>query len=218
MAFIFIVLRKEYILEIMVKLDRSFYNRDTLVVAKELLGKILVHNINGVELSGRIVETEAYMGVTDKAAHSYGGRKTKRVEPMYGLPGFAYIYFIYGMYYCFNVVTREEGIPQAVLIRALEPATEVRRMAFNRFNKDYEDLSKYQKRNITNGPGKLCMALAIDKSLNKQDLCGDILYVEQDRVDVPITTSKRIGIDYAGEAKDYPWRFYVSGNPYVSVK
>lgn len=203
----------------MAKLNREFYNRDTLIVAKELLGKTLIHEVNGTKLSAKIVETEAYMGVTDKAAHSYGGRKTERVKVMYGMPGYAYIYFIYGMYHCFNVVTREEGTPQAVLVRAVEPMSGINEMAINRFNKEYASLTKYQKKNLSNGPGKLCMAMDIDKNLNKQDLCGKILYIEQGSdEEVPITSTKRVGIDYAEEAKDYLWRFYITGNPCISVK
>lgn len=203
----------------MSKLNREFYNRNTLIVAKELLGKILVHEVNGAKLSAKIVETEAYMGIMDKAAHSYGARRTERVKVMYGMPGHAYVYFIYGMYHCFNVVTREEGTPEAVLVRSLEPVHGINEMAINRFGRKYTDLSNYQKKNITNGPGKLCMAMGIDKTLNKQDLCGEILYIEQESNDeVPITSAKRVGIDYAEEAKDYMWRFYISENPYISVK
>ncbi len=115
------------------KLDRSFYNRNTLIVAKELLGKILVHNIDGKLLKGKIVETEGYLGLRDKAAHSYGGKKTNRVETMYGDPGRAYVYLIYGMYYCLNIVTEEEGSPEAVLIRGVEPLEGIDEMSINRF-------------------------------------------------------------------------------------
>ncbi len=201
------------------KLNREFYSRDTITVAKDLLGKILVHNYDGNIIKGKIVETEAYLGVKDKAAHSYGGRKTKRVEVMYGPPGVAYVYFIYGMYYCFNIVTKEEGTPEAVLVRAIEPVENIDIMAINRFKKPYEELSRYQKRNLTNGPGKLCMALNIGKEQNGLDLCGDILYLEEGKKEnFNIVTTTRIGIDYAEEAKDFPYRFYIEGNPYVSVK
>jgi DNA-3-methyladenine glycosylase (3mg) len=201
------------------KLDREFYNRDTVLVAKELLGKILVHEINGQKLSAKIVEAEAYMGITDKAAHSYGGRRTSRVEIMYGKPGFSYVFIIYGMHYCFNTVTREEGTPQAVLIRAVEPIDGVDLMAHNRFKKPYNQLAKSQIKNLTNGPGKLCGALLIDKGQNGEDLCGDKLYIEEgDHKKFNIISAKRVGIDYAEEAKDYPWRFYIEDNKYVSVK
>lgn len=200
-------------------LDREFYNRDSLIVAKELLGKVLVHEINGQRISAKIVETEAYMGVSDKAAHSYGGRRTPRVEVMYGRPGLSYVFFIYGMHNCFNIVTQEEGNPQAVLIRAVEPVEGLDLMAQNRFGKAYNQLSKSQLKSLTNGPGKLCQALAIDRSLNGEDLCGGRLYVrEGEPEELNIVSAKRIGIDYAEEAKDYLWRFYINDNKFVSVK
>jgi DNA-3-methyladenine glycosylase len=200
-------------------IDREFYNRDSLIVARELLGKVLVHEINGQRISAKIVESEAYMGIADKAAHSYGGRRTPRVEVMYGGPGFSYVFIVYGMYYCFNIVTREEGNPQAVLIRAVEPIGGLDLMAQNRFKKTYNQLTQSQIKNLTNGPGKLCRALLIDKSLNGEDLCGDKLYVEEgDNEEFNIISSKRVGVDYAEEAKDYLWRFYIEDNKYVSVK
>ena len=201
------------------RLNRDFYNRDSLIVAKELLGKVLVHEIDGQKISTKIVETEAYMGINDKAAHSYGGRRTQRVEVMYGGPGFSYVFFIYGMHYCFNIVTREEGNPQAVLIRAVEPIKGLDILAQNRFGKKYSQLTKSQIKNLTNGPGKLCRALLIDKSLNGEDLCGSKLYVEEGEDDKnSIVSAKRVGIDYAEEAIDYLWRFYIEDNVYVSVK
>lgn len=199
------------------KLNRDFYSRDTLTVAKELLGTILVHNIDGQMLTGKIVETEAYLGVTDKAAHAYGGRRTKRVETMYGPPGTAYVYLIYGMYYCFNIITVKEGVPEGVLIRGIEPLEGIDQMSINRFGKPYEALTKYQKNNLTNGPGKLSMAFNIDRTLDKEDLCKDRLYLRprQDE-NFNIIETTRIGIDYAEEAKHFPYRFYIEGNPYVS--
>ncbi|WP_143323840.1 DNA-3-methyladenine glycosylase [Clostridium sp. BL-8] len=203
----------------MKKLDRDFFNRDSLIVAKDLLGKVLVHEVNGERISAKIVEAEAYMGITDRAAHSYGGKRTQRVEVMYGRPGFSYVFIIYGMHYCFNVVTREEGNPQAVLIRALEPSEGLDFMAKNRFGKEYNALTKSQIKGLTNGPGKLCKALLIDKGLNGEDLCRDSLYIEEgENEKFNIIHSKRVGIDYAGEAKDYLWRFYIEGNKYVSVR
>lgn len=200
-------------------LDREFYNRDSLIVAKELLGKVLVHEINGQKISAVIVESEAYMGVTDRAAHSYGGKRTPRVEVMYGEPGFTYVFMIYGMYYCFNVVTQQAGNPQAVLIRAVAPIGGLEVMAYNRFKKAYNQLTKSQIKGLTNGPGKLCRALVIDKSLNGEDLCGNKLYIEEGESNTfTVISSKRVGIDYAGEAKDYLWRFYIEDNDYVSVK
>ena len=178
-----------------------------------------MHELNGQKISAKIVETEAYMGINDKAAHSYGGRRTQRVEVMYGGPGFSYVFFIYGIHYCFNIVTREEGNPQAVLIRAIEPIKGLDIIAENRFGKTYSQLSKSNIKNLTNGPGKLCQALAIDRNLNGEDLCGKKLYVEEGESDkFSIVSAKRVGIDYAEEAKDYPWRFYIEDNIYVSVK
>ena len=199
------------------KLSREFYNRDTLEVARELLGKKLVTVENNIITSGKIVEVEAYMGLQDKAAHSYGGRRTKRVEVMYGKPGVAYIYFIYGLYYCMNVVAREEGIAQAVLIRAVEPLEGKGVISKRRFDKEYDELKKKEIINLTSGPSKLCMALNIDKSMNGEDLLGNRIYIEEgNKEEFYIEESPRIGIDYAEEAKNYPWRFFISGNPYVS--
>lgn len=203
----------------MKQLEREFYNRDSVIVAEELLGKILVHETGGKCLSARIVETEAYMGVIDKAAHSYGGRRTPRVEVMYGGPGHAYVYLIYGMYDCFNIVTREEGVPQAVLIRAVEPLGELDILSQNRYKKSYEQLTKSQITGLTSGPGKLCRALSIDRALNGEDLCAGRLYLtEGEPEEFTVKITKRVGIDYAEEAKDYLWRFYIEGNRYISVK
>jgi DNA-3-methyladenine glycosylase len=199
------------------KLNREFYARDTMVLAKDLLGKIIIHNTGSTILKGKIVETEAYLGVIDKAAHTYGGKKTKRVMTMYGLPGTSYVYLIYGMYYCFNIVAKEEGIPEAVLIRAIEPIEGIEEMAINRFGKPYKELSNYQKKNLSNGPGKMCIALNIDKSHNGEDLCGNRIYLESGEEEgFEIVETTRIGIDYAEEAKDWPCRFYIKGNPQVS--
>ena len=201
------------------KLAREFYMDETLEVSKKLLGKLLVHKINEMELVGKIVEVEAYMGPHDKAAHSYNNRRTERVEVMYGPPGFAYIFAIYGMNYCMNIVTAKVGIPNAILIRALEPVSDLNYISLNRYNKKYSDLSRTQIRNLTNGPGKLCKALKIDKSCYGEDLCGDKLYLleEASGEEFEICTSPRINIDYAGEAIHYPWRFFIKGNPFVSL-
>ena len=206
----------------MEKLREDFYSRSSLIVAKELLGKILVHNREGEgqEIWGRIVETEAYKGPSDKAAHSYNNRRTKRTEVMFGPGGRAYIYFIYGMYDCMNVVCAEENIPEAVLIRGVEPVKGIEGMSINRYGKDYDSLRKSQKANLTNGPGKLCRAMGITRKLNGIDLQGQELYI----LDAPnikyedIISAKRIGIDYAEEAKDFLWRYYIKDNPYVSKK
>lgn len=203
----------------MVKLNRDFYDRDALTVAKELLGKVLVHEIGGKKVSAKIVETEAYMGTEDKAAHFYNGKRTPRVEIIYGSPGFAYVYLIYGMYHCFNIVTSGKGTPQAVLIRALQPVGNLELMARNRYAKPYAQLNRKQIVGLTNGPGKLCRALAIDKRMNGEDLCSNRLYIEKGGNDIfSIVTAKRVGIDYAEEAREYLWRFYIEDNNYVSVK
>ena len=158
------------------KLTREFYARETLQVAKELLGKVLVHEVNGVKLSGKIVETEAYIGSIDKASHAYGGKKTPRVETLYGIPGISYVYFIYGMYHCFNVITKEEGVPEGVLIRAIEPIDGIDVMSKLRFKKAYSELTKAQIKNLSSGPSKLCIAMNINKENNKQDLCTSAIY------------------------------------------
>ncbi len=200
------------------KLTREFYARDTLQVAKELLGKILVHEVNGVKLRGKIVETEAYIGSIDKACHAYGGKKTPRLTALYSRPGIAYVYFIYGMYHCFNVITKEEGSPEGVLVRAIEPIEGVDVMSKLRFKKTYIELTKAEFKNLTSGPSKLCIAMNINKDNNKQDLCSSELYIEDSAEKVNIIEAKRIGIDYAEEAKDFLWRFYIKNNIWVSVK
>ena len=192
----------------MIILKEDFYGRETLIVAKELLGKYLIHNIDGKLVGGKIVETEGYLGVTDKAAHVYGGKKTPRVMPMYKKPGNAYIYSIYGMYYCLNAITVKEGEPEGVLIRAIEPLIGLDYISEKRCNKKYIELNKKERLNLTSGPSKLCLALNLNKNLieNKEEKTGKII------------EAKRIGIDYAEEAKDYLYRFYYEDNPYVSKK
>ncbi|WP_058485298.1 DNA-3-methyladenine glycosylase [Defluviitalea phaphyphila] len=204
----------------MKKLNRDFYERDTLIVAKELLGKYIVHNVEGEQLIGKIVETEAYKGAMDKAAHSYKNRRTPRTEVMFGPAGYAYIFLIYGMYSCMNIVTEEENNPCAVLIRAVEPIKGFNNMAKRRFNKNYNELTNTQKLNISNGPGKLCQALNITMQDYGTDLCKDKLYICEDnkKEKIIIKQDKRINISYAEEAAEYPWRFYIKDNPYVSVK
>ncbi|MMZ50983.1 3-methyladenine DNA glycosylase [compost metagenome] len=202
------------------KLPRDFYNRDTLNVARDLLGKYLAHKIDGVVREGKIVEVEAYIGPEDKGAHTYNGRRTPRNEAMYGPPGFAYVYLIYGMYNCVNVVTNEAEKPEAVLIRALEPTCGVEQMSMARFGKS-ELLTSRETISLTNGPGKLCQALGITRTHNEYDLCGETLYItESSKPDEPFETveTTRINIDYAEEAALYPWRFYIKDNPFVSRK
>lgn len=203
----------------MIKLTRDFYENNTLEVAKNLLGKYIVRHHPSGKLIGKIVETEAYLGPLDKAAHSYNNRRTKRTEVMFGPAGILYVFSIYGMYYCANVVTEKINIPQAVLIRALEPIEGFDIMALNRFNKNYKELNKKQKINLTNGPSKLCNAFNINKDLNGEDLCSNNINIcSLDEVEeINIESSPRINIDYAEEFKDLPWRFYIKDNPYVSI-
>lgn len=181
----------------MQKLPRTFYDRDTIVVARELLGKHLVHVSDGVERIGRIVEDEAYLGPHDLAAHSARGL-TPRTKVMFGPPGHAYIYLIYGMYHCMNVVTQPEGVASAVLLRAVEPVQNVE--------------------GRTQGPGLLCRALHIDKRLNGHDLLSDDFYIADPGASADFTIVKRprIGVDYAGPWAKRLLRFYLKGNPFVS--
>lgn len=198
-------------------IDRDFYNRDTILVAKELLGKIIINNTFSGTAAGKIVEVEAYKGLFDKAAHSYGNRRTKRNEVMFGEPGHAYVYFIYGMYYCMNVVTENINSPCAVLIRSIEPVSGIDIMAQNRYKKSKDQLSKRDFKNLGNGPGKLCIALGINRNYNGIDLCGNILNISdpESNENFKIKSSKRINIDYAEEAIHFPWRFYIEDSPYV---
>jgi DNA-3-methyladenine glycosylase len=199
------------------KLDRGFYLRDTLTVARDLLGKLLVHETPEYRVAGRIVETEAYIGPEDKGSHSYGGRRTARTEVMYGIGGTAYVYFIYGMYHCFNVVTEDTDKPAAVLVRAVEPIEGEEHMALLRYGRELAALSRKQRLGISNGPGKLCRAMDIDKAENGLDLCGSKLYIcDIPREPFSIKSSPRINIDYAEEYAQKPWRFYIEGNRYVS--
>ena len=200
------------------KLDRNFYLRDTLTVARELLGMELVHRINGFTVAGRIVETEAYIGPEDKASHSFGGRRTDRNEVMYRIGGTCYVFLIYGMHHCFNVVTGQEGKPEAVLIRAVEPVLGAGHMSLLRYGMELDTLPEKKRTELCNGPGKLCRTMGIGKKENGTDLCGDMLFIRAPQTSEPfvIKSSPRINIDYAEEYKDKPWRFYIDGNRYVS--
>jgi DNA-3-methyladenine glycosylase len=194
------------------KLPREFYTRpNVLTVARELLGKLLVVPApDGTRVSGIIVETEAYRGPEDRASHAFGGRRTKRTETMYGIGGTAYVYFVYGMYYQFNVVTNVNDTPHAVLIRALEPFEGVELMRTRRHNRP--------DRNLASGPGKLCLALGIDRQLDRADLLGNKVWLEEGRriSRSQIKSGPRIGIDYAEEWVEKPWRFWLKDNPHVS--
>jgi len=181
----------------MKKLPRSFYARDTISVAKELLGKYLVHNDNGEERIGKIVEVEAYVGQHDLACHSAKG-VTKRTQHLFGPAGYAYVYLIYGMYYCTNLITESEGIGAGVLLRALEPVKNIQ--------------------GRTQGPGLLSKAMHIDKQLNAHDLTSDTLYVaaEEHQDLFTIIERPRIGVHYAQEWADKLLRFYIKDNPFIS--
>lgn len=187
-------------------LTSSFYARDTVRVAPDLLGKDLVRTLGGGRMVGRIVEVEAYRGTDDPASHAFRGL-TRRNAPMYGEPGHAYIYFTYGNHYCLNITAQKAGTPGAVLLRAVQPIEGMRLMT--RFRPNVLDME------LTNGPGKLTKAFAIDRSLNEQDMTtyGPLFVVNPGRADLEIWRSTRIGIR---EGQDKRWRFYLRGNPYVS--
>jgi len=185
--------------DIPVRLPLSFYRRPALTVARALLGKVLVHETPVGRRQGRIVETEAYIGEHDLACHASKGR-TKRTEVMFGPPGRAYVYLIYGMYYCFNVVSEPEGIAAAVLIRALEPGPGI------------------PPELATNGPGKLCRAMGITISQNGEDLRGHRLFIE-DAARMPesrIERGPRVGVDYSGPWASRPYRLWIRSSPFVS--
>lgn len=196
----------------MKKLPRDFYTRpDVLEVARDLLGKkLVVPAKNGARVAGIIVETEAYRGPEDRASHAYNHRRTNRTETMYGRGGTAYVYFIYGMYNQFNVVTNLEDIPHAILVRAVEPVE-----GLDVIRRRRPGRSEYE---LTSGPGRLCLALGIDRQLDKADLLGEQVWLEDAPAISPrqIARGPRIGIDYAGSWAKKPWRFWVRDNPFVS--
>jgi DNA-3-methyladenine glycosylase len=194
----------------MEKLPRAFYDRDTVTVARDLLGQYLVRVLDGEALVCRITETEAYIGRCDKACHAYGYRRTPRTETLFARPGTAYLYLIYGMYHCLNLVTEPEGEPAAVLIRGVSCVSGAETLARLRYEKPLTALSAYEKKNFLNGPGKLCKALSLDRTCNGMDLTGDVLYVARSG-DAPekINVGPRVGIDYAQEAVHFPWRFWI---------
>ena len=192
-------------------LNREFYLQNAEIVAKELLGKYIVRKYEDKKIVCKIVETEAYIGPEDKACHAYNNRCTERTKVMFEEGGKAYIYFIYGMYYCLNIVVEREGKPEAVLIRGVEPVENREEIEKNR------KIKSKKEQDLTNGPGKLCTALKIDKSLNGYDITkkGELYIVEgESAVDIKSTT--RINIDYTEEYKDKHWRFYIKGNKFVS--
>lgn len=195
-------------------LKRDFYTRaDTLRVARELLGKrLVVPSESGARVSARVVEVEAYLGAEDRAAHSYGGRRTRRTETMFAVGGTVYVFFVYGMHHQFNVVTGPEGLPHAVLVRAVEPEEGIELMRARR------PVSK--ERELTSGPGKLCRALGLDLTFDGEDLTKRRrVWLEETGVKLrpeEIASGPRIGVAYAAEDALKPWRFWVEGNQYVS--
>lgn len=194
------------------KLADSFYQRkDVVKIARDLLGKVLFTNVNGIVTAGMIVETEAYSW-KEKGCHAYGSKKTQRNSVMFENGGFTYVYLCYGMHHLFNIVTNRPGIAEAVLIRAVEPVKGLDEMLLRRGKLK-------NKLHLTSGPGKLTKALGIDRKLNGKSLLDDEVWVEEGKVKISprnIIASPRIGIDYAGEDALLPWRFTVKGNEWVS--
>lgn len=190
----------------MAKLERSFYLQESsITVAEQLLGKVLYTEFDGERTAGIITETEAYMGEMDKASHAFGGRRTARVEPMYGLGGYSYVYLCYGIHHLFNVVTNMPGIPHAVLIRAIHPFDGTETMARRRS----------PARPTTSGPGTLSQAMGIRTEHTAVDLCGDLIWIEDQRIKVPtkeVEVGPRIGVDYAGADALLPYRFLIQPN------
>ncbi|MBO9200405.1 MULTISPECIES: DNA-3-methyladenine glycosylase [Niastella] len=199
----------------MKKLDTAFYNRaDVVKIAKELIGKVLVTQFGEVITSGRIVETEAYAGVIDRASHAFGDRRTNRTEVMYKPGGVAYVYLIYGIHHLFNVVTNKQDVPHAVLVRALDPIHGINAM-LERTGKHRADYT------LTKGPGNVSKALGIRTSHTGMSLLGGEIYIADDdfvTAKKDIIATPRIGVDYAGEDAKLPYRFNLKDNPYVSGK
>jgi DNA-3-methyladenine glycosylase len=200
----------------MKKLRKIFYDRgDVVSIAKELLGKIIVTNIDGITTSGRIVETEAYVAHTDRASHSFAGKRTQRNEHMYSIAGTAYIYICYGMHQMLNVVTNKKDVPDAVLIRAIEPINGIDTM-LKRTGKTVLD------KTLTRGPGNVGKALGISKEYSGRNLLGDEISIyHDDKSNIPgnmIGASKRIGVESAGADALLPYRFYIRGNKFVSAR
>lgn len=209
------------------RLTRDFFARDGITVAKELLGKILVHETPLGTVRGILTEVESYMGETDKGAHTYGGRRTERTEPMYHQGGTSYVYLIYGMYSCMNIAAMTEGNPQAVLLRSVVPADELseklmRQLRLEEFNRKQrkrnrelytiENYPASLDKHLADGPGKLCIAMHITRSDNDIDMVESSGFYVTEGIEVmpsQIHAGKRIGIDYAEEAADYLWRFYL---------
>ena len=195
------------------KLPENFYQRnDATIISKELLGKFLISDIDGVITGGMITEVEAYNGISDKASHAFGGRRTNRTETMYGKGGICYVYLCYGIHHLFNVVTNKINIPHAVLIRAIEPIIGIDEM-----------LKRRRKINIqptlTSGPGSMSSSLGIKTSDSGSDLCGNRIYIEDRGINISdskIISTKRVGVDYAGKDALLKYRFYIKENKFIS--
>lgn len=197
-------------------LPGAFYAGDTVRVARALLGKLLLRRLEGTWAAAVICETEAYVGRCDKACHAYGYRRTARTKTLFAAPGTAYVYFVYGMHHCLNAVTEPQGEPSAVLIRAARPVFGHDAMALRRHGRPWEALSPAQRRDLLNGPGRLCQALAIDRSFDGASLVdGPELFIAAEAPELGLLAARprgiratpRIGIDYAEEARAFPWRF-----------
>ncbi len=191
-------------------LPREFYLRDTQTLARDLLGCELVCRTPAGETAGIVVETEAYLGVDDPASHAFGGRRTGRTEILFATPGgHAYIYLVYGLHLCLNLTTREAGVPECVLLRALAPAGGVELMR--------QRAKTNREERLASGPGRLCRALGIEREMNGADLTGGRLFLRPGRAAAAeVAVAARIGIDYAGEAREWPLRFFLAGNRCVS--
>lgn len=197
------------------RLPRAFFTRDGITLAKELLGKILVHHTKIGAIRGIITEVESYMGEEDKGSHTYGGRRTERTEPMYHIGGTSYVYLIYGMYSCVNIAAMTEGIPQAVLLRSVVPADEAskqRMLELRSHSRNTKNTNSNLQKHLADGPGKMCIAMDITRADNNIDMVESSDFYVTEGIEVcssDIKTGKRIGIDYAEEAADYLWRFYL---------
>ena len=196
------------------RFQNEYFLDDALNLGSDILGHFLVRRLGDKIIRTKIVEVEAYVGPEDKGAHTYNNKKTSRTEPMFYVGGHAYVYLIYGMYNCINIVCQKEGKPEALLIRGVEP--------LNEFGSLFENRGNIKNiHNLTNGPGKLCAALQIDRSFSGYDLVnGKDLYLEknENKGKLEVVYSKRIGIDYAEEYKDKLWRFYIKNNKFISKK
>jgi len=198
------------------RLDRSFFDRPTLEVARDVIGRFLVRGMGRDMLAGRIVEAEAYLGHPDRASHA-SRKDPNRARIMFGPPGFAYVYMVYGMYHCLNLVTESDGVPGAVLVRAVEPVEGVEVMRRMRTRTRVRPKREMALTDLTSGPGRLCQAFGIDRSLNGVDLCGRELWLEdRDHGPVHVCNGPRVGVAYAGEWALKPWRFWEEGCRFVS--